>query len=80
MRTLGAALQSHLASGTTTICLCWRLTLKSGEQMGFTDHDVLLNFDGTDFEEQSGFTGSEIESSIGLSVDNLEASGALSSD
>lgn len=80
MRTLDPALQSHLASGITTLCLCWRLTLKSGEKMGFTDHDVSLNFEGTDFEAQSGFTGSEIESSIGLSVDNLEATGALSSD
>jgi uncharacterized phage protein (TIGR02218 family) len=80
MKTLDSALQAHLASGLTTLCLCWRLTLLSGERMGFTDHDFTLSFDGTDFEAQSGFTGSEIESSIGLAVDNLEATGALSSD
>src|SRR5450631_2498338 len=79
MKTLPAALATHLATCLTTMCLCWRLTLRSGEQMGFTDHDVALSFDGTSFEAQSGFTGSEIESSIGLSVDNLEATGALSS-
>jgi uncharacterized phage protein (TIGR02218 family) len=79
MRTLPAGLQAHLDGGTTTLCHCWRLTLKSGERLGFTDHDVALSFDATIFEAQAGFTGSEIESSLGLSVDNLEATGALNS-
>ncbi len=79
MRTLPAGLQSHLDSGVTTLCHCWRLTLKSGERLGFTDHDAALAFEGTDFEAAAGFTGSEIESSLGLSIDNLEATGALES-
>ncbi len=79
MKILAAGLQSHLDSGTTTLCHCWRLTLRSGEIFGFTDHDEAIVFDGTSFEAQAGFTGSEIESSIGLNVDNLEASGALQS-
>ncbi len=79
MRTLAAGLQNHLDSGTTTLCQCWRLTLRSGEKFGFTDHDEALVFHGTTFEAQAGFSGSEIESSIGLNVDNLEASGALQS-
>ncbi len=79
MRTLPAGLQAHLDSGTTTLCQCWRLTLQSGERLGFTDHDVSLSFDGTSFEAAAGYSGSEIESSLGLSVDNLEASGALQS-
>ena len=79
MRALDAGLTTHLQSGTTTLSHCWRLTLRSGEKMGFTDHDEVLTFDGTTFEAQAGFTGTEIESSVGLSVDNLEASGALQS-
>ncbi len=79
MKALPAGLQAHLDGGVTTLCHCWRLTLKSGARMGFTDHDRTLTFDGTNFEAQAGFTGSEIESSLGLSVDNLEASGALTS-
>lgn len=79
MRTLPAGMQAHLDSGTTTLCHCWRLTLASGERLGFTDHDRTLTFDGTSFEAAAGFTGSEIESSLGFSVDNLEASGALQS-
>ena len=79
MKALLPTLQAHLETGTTTLCYCWRLTLRSGEKMGFTDHDEAISFDGTNFEAQAGYTSSEIESSLGLSVDNLEASGALSS-
>jgi uncharacterized phage protein (TIGR02218 family) len=79
MKILPPALLSHLQSGTTTLCECWRITLRSGERFGFTDHDEPVVFDGTSFEAQAGFTGSEIHSSTGLSVDNLEAHGALKS-
>ena len=48
-------------------------------ELGFTDHDRDLTFDGTTFEADSGFTASELASSVGLSVDNMEAEGALQS-
>jgi uncharacterized phage protein (TIGR02218 family) len=79
MKNFSPPLLTHLQSGTTTLCECWRLTLRSGERIGFTDHDEVLVFDGTIFEAQAGFTGSQIHSSTGLSVDNLEAHGALKS-
>ena len=79
MRVLPAGLASHLASGTTTLCHCWKLIPRGGVALGFTDHDRDLVFDGVTFEAQAGFEASEIESSLGLSVDNLEASGALDS-
>ena len=79
MRVLPAGLQSHLDSGITTLCHCWRLVLASGETLGFTDHDVVLAFEGTTFEAQAGFTGSDIETQVGFAVDNLEATGALQS-
>ena len=79
MRTLPPGLSAHLASGTTTLCHCWKLMPVTGPALGFTDHDRDLVFDGVTFEAQAGFEASEIESSLGLSVDNLEASGALES-
>jgi uncharacterized phage protein (TIGR02218 family) len=79
MKAVDPNLQAHLAAGLTTLCYCWRLTLASGERLGFTDHDVALAFDGTSFEAQAGFSASEIQSALGLAVDNLEAKGALSS-
>ena len=79
MRTLVPAFAAHLASGTTSLCHCWKIKLQSGETMGFTDHDRALVFGGVTYTAQAGFTGSEIESALGFSVDNLEAAGALQS-
>ena len=79
MRALPEGMAEHLASGATTLCHCWRVELKSGEVLGFTDHDRDLAIDGVTYEAGAGFAATEIESSLGLSVDNLEASGALSS-
>jgi uncharacterized phage protein (TIGR02218 family) len=79
MKTLNAGLQAHLDTGTTTLCSCWKLTLRSGESLGFTDHDETLILDGVSFEAQAGFSASEIQSTLGFAVDNLEVSGALQS-
>jgi uncharacterized phage protein (TIGR02218 family) len=80
MKHLPPALQSHLATGTTTLAWCWRVTRNDGTKLGFTDHDGDLFFDGTTFEAATGFTASEIKDALGLSVDNLEVSSALKSD
>ena len=80
MKTLPPALQSHLDTGTTTLCWCWRITRGDGVRFGFTDHDRDLTFDGTTFEAASGFTASEIKDQVGLSVDNLEVESALRSE
>ncbi len=80
MKTLPAGLQSHLDSGATTLCWCWRLTRQDGVVQGFTDHDNDLSFDGTTFAAATGFAGTEIKETVGLNVDNLDVDGALSSE
>ena len=80
MRVLPAGLQSHLATGATTLCWCWRITRNDGETLGFTDHDRDVSFDGTSFEAATGFTATEIAGSIGLNVDNLDVESAITSD
>jgi len=79
MKTLSPEFASHLASGATTLCWCWRIVRRDGVVMGFTDHDKALTFDATSYEAASGFAASDIKDSLGLSVDNLEVTGALSS-
>jgi uncharacterized phage protein (TIGR02218 family) len=80
VKSLAPGLQSHLESGATTLCWCWRLTRRDSVALGFTDHDLDLTFDGTTFEANAGFTATEIRDSVGLSVDNLEVESALSYD
>ena len=43
MKTLSAALQAHLDSGTTTLAWCWRIERADGVVFGFTDHDRPLD-------------------------------------
>lgn len=80
MKALPPAFQAHLDDGTTTLAWCWRITRADGVSFGFTDHDRVLSFDGTEFEPESGLTASEVRSGSDLSVDAQDAQGVLSSD
>jgi uncharacterized phage protein (TIGR02218 family) len=80
MKTLSPDLQTHLDEGTTTLAWVWRITRADGVTLGFTEHDRPLNFDGTNFEPESGLTASEVRSGSDLSVDAQDATGVLTSD
>ena len=80
MKTLSPALKSHLIEATTTLSWCWRISRIDGVTLGFTNHDAVLTFDGTDFEPESGFAASEVRSGSDLSVDAQDAEGVLTSD
>ena len=80
MKLLPEDLATHLATGATTLCWCWRLTRQDGTVLGFTDHDRELSFDGTVYEAMAGFTASELKESVGLSVDNIDVDGAVTSE
>jgi uncharacterized phage protein (TIGR02218 family) len=73
-------LQSHLATGCTTVARCWAVTRRDGVTLGFTDHDRPLAWDDLTFRPESGLTAKSLVQATGLSVDNSEAMGVLSSD
>jgi len=76
---MGAAeLQSHLEGGLTTVARAWAVTRRDGVQLGFTDHDGDLIFDGLTFKADAGLSARALSQATGLSVDNTEAKGALS--
>ena len=78
MRALLPAFSDHMATGTTTLCYCWRVMRNDDVVLGFTDHDRMLNFIDTDFIPNSGFDGSRMSSSADLAVDNSDVEGLLS--
>ncbi|SEN63178.1 DUF2163 domain-containing protein [Palleronia pelagia] len=71
-------LLASLRGGASTVCRCWRVIRRDGRVFGFTDHDLPLTFDGTDFAASDGLSARAFEHSTGLSVDNSEAVGVLS--
>ena len=74
------ALHAHLKTGLTTVCRAWQLERRDGFQLGFTDHDLPLAFEGIEFEANGGLTAGTLVQTTGLSIDNTEALGALSDD
>lgn len=79
MKTLSAALKTHMALETTTLCTCWKLVLTNTDEFFFTSLDVDLTIDGDTYEAGSGYQPTEIDQGGGLSVDNLEVKSFLSS-
>lgn len=79
MKTIPAALQTHLDTGATTLAMCWKITRKDGVVLGFTEHDLDLSFDGTTFKADSGFTRTQMKQGLGLAVDDMDVAGALRS-
>ncbi len=77
-RTASTALKAHFGQETTTLSYLWVATLKSGLQIGFTDHDMDIVYNGMTYYASSGFTASNVETTHALNVDNLEVTGMLS--
>jgi len=80
MRAIQPELQARLDSGAATLCRCWKLRRKDGVELGFTDHDGPVVFEGTEFQADTGMDASALQSATGLGVDNGQAAGALTSD
>lgn len=78
MRNIPESLETHLQTGTTTLCNCWKITRSDGTVQGFTDHDDVIVTGGVIYQAESGFTGTQSLSRIGLSVDNMEVHSAIS--
>lgn len=74
------ALAAHLAEGVATTCQAWAVRRRDGVEMGFTDHDRDLAFDGILFRAGTGLTARALQQVSGLAVDNSEAVGALSDE
>ena len=80
MRQISTEFQAHLDTGATTLATCWRITRKDGAVLGFTDHDLPLDFDGVVHAPETGADGAALVSTADLGIDNSEIEGALTSD
>ena len=80
MRVLDIGLAAHLAQSETTLATCWKVVRSDGVVLGFTDHDRLLGFGGTDYSPVSGLDGSEVPGKLGMQVETSEVLGVLSAE
>lgn len=79
MRSLSPAMAAAVSREATTLARCWRLTRRDGLELGFTDHDRDLAFEGARFEAATGVEGAQSEGSLGFAVASGEIAGALAS-
>jgi hypothetical protein len=79
MRSLAAALTSHLAGGVTTLAVLWRVIREDAQEFGFTSHSSDIPFGGLTYAARTGVSPSAIESQTRLAVTNLEQIGAFDS-
>lgn len=63
----------------TSLATCWKLKLKNGRCLGFTDFTADLSIDDLVYKAKSGFSSSAIERNISIDADNMEVSGFLDS-
>lgn len=80
MRAIPQALQSKLDAGATTNARCWRVVRSDGVELGFTDHDRPLAFDGLTYEPESGLSATSVEAGTGLAPGTHDVSGILRSE
>lgn len=78
MQVLSNDFMAALAAEVTTLAMCWKITRRDGEVMGFTDHDRDIIFSGVTYVAAAGMGSTAVTSSLGLKVDNLELEGLLS--
>jgi hypothetical protein len=78
MRTLDIGFRTHIESGATTLARCWKLTRRDELVLGFTDHDLLLRFDGVDYLPMAD--AADMPTRLGAQVDTGEIAGILHAD
>jgi len=84
MRTIPAALQSHIAGEVTTLTVCWVVTRNDGVLIRGTQHDrdIIITtgaFAGV-YSSAAGIASTTIKSNSDFSPDNAEIEGALADD
>ena len=80
MKTLTDATRARLAADVTTRAICWRVTRRDGHRLGFTDHDRVLVFEGTEFRPELGFDTTAATQEADLATGTAEIAGILASE
>lgn len=79
-KNISTALDNHLDQEVTTLCSCWRVRRRDGQEFYFTDHDQDVIVGGKVYEAESSYKRTAIENTTDMGVSNLDVSGILDSE
>jgi uncharacterized phage protein (TIGR02218 family) len=77
MKTISAAMQTHLEGSPITLALCWKITRKDGVTLGFTSHDKDIVYDGVTYKTQGGGDRSAISGTREMNPDTVDIEALL---
>lgn len=77
MKNIPIKLLDHYKSEVNTIAILVKIKLKDGSELGYTDIDENITFDGLLYKKSSGISPSALSSQAAMSVDNLTFEGLL---
>lgn len=77
MKSIGASLEAHYASGKQTIATCWKIVRTDAVTLAYTTHQEPLTVSGIVYQSIGSFERTTIESGIKLAGDSLSINGVL---
>ena len=80
MKTLAAAMTTHIGQEVSTLAVCWKMTASGGTVLGFTSHVADLTVSSQLYKSATGFTPSAVSGTASFSVDNMNVEGLLGAD
>lgn len=80
MKTIPAHIQAQLDQDVNTLVWCAKIVRGDGVELGFTEHDTVLNIGGLDYMPTAGVNLTAFASSSTLAVDNAEVTAFFDSD
>lgn len=80
MKQISPAMLAHLASTTTTLATCWRISRADGNRHYYTEHDRDIEYLGATYKSTGGFNKSAMKTSASFATDTLEVRGFLSDE
>lgn len=79
MKDTSPELRAVYASEVAILASLWRVRRKDGVELGFTDFDQDIVYDGVTYKAATGFSRTALETQDGLNVDNMDVQGLLNS-
>lgn len=79
-RIIPAGIAAKLLAGTTTLCFCWKLTLRNATVLAYTSNMDTVTVGGIDYLPAAGLLSMSIRAELGTGIDSASVLGVIDDD